>query len=118
MEYKMLLTVPELVALAKKSVSCVSAAQAFTNKDATFIDVREPTEFNASSIDNSLHIPRGILEMTIAKHCPDADMEIYLHCASGGRAALAAEQLQRIGYTNVKAISCQHNDVCQAQKNQ
>ena len=56
--------------------------------------------------------------MTIAKHCPDADMEIYLHCASGGRAALAAEQLQRIGYTNVKAISCQHNDVCQAQKNQ
>ena len=43
-------------------------------------------------------------------------MEIYLHCASGGRAALAAEQLQRIGYKNVKAISCGHDEVCQGTK--
>ena len=114
MDYKMILS----VALAKKSVNCVSAAHAFTNKNATFIDVREPAEFNASPIDNSIHIPRGILEMTIAKHCPDPEMKIYLHCASGGRAALAAEQLQRIGYQNVSAISCQHHDVLQAQKKQ
>lgn len=114
----MILSVPELVAQAKKSVECISAEQAFKNKHATFIDVREPAECSASAVDNSIQIPRGVLEMNIAKHCPDADMEIYLHCASGGRAALAAEQLQRIGYKNVKAISCKHSDVFQAQKNQ
>lgn len=114
----MILSVPELVALAKKSVTCVNATTAYKNKSAVFIDVREPAEFTSSPVANSIQIPRGVLEMNIAKHCPDADMEIYLHCASGGRAALAAEQLQRIGYTNVKAISCKHDDVCQAQKNQ
>ena len=114
----MILSVPELVEQAKKSVTCVSAAQAFANKNATFIDVRELAEFVASPVENSLNIPRGVLEMNIAKHCADADMEIYVHCASGGRATLAAEQLQRIGYKNVKAISSLHNEVCQAQKNQ
>jgi len=114
----MILSVPELVSQAKKSVQCVSAAQAFTQKNATFIDVREPAECANSPVANSLQIPRGVLEMNIAQHCPDSDMEIFVHCASGGRATLAAEQLQRIGYNNVKAISCPHNDVCQAQKNQ
>ncbi|MBA6291068.1 rhodanese-like domain-containing protein [Colwellia sp. MB3u-70] len=114
----MILSVPELVAQAKNSVDCVSAAQAFTHKNATFIDVREPAETAASPVTNSINIPRGVLEMNIAKYCTNADMEIYLHCASGGRATLAAEQLQRIGYNNVKAISCDHNNVCLAQKNQ
>lgn len=114
----MIISVPELITQAKKSVQCVSAAQAFTHNNATFIDVREPAECATSPVENSLQIPRGVLEMNIAQYCPDPDMEIYLHCASGGRATLAAEQLQRIGYKNVKAISCQHNEVCQAQKNQ
>ncbi|TWX73605.1 rhodanese-like domain-containing protein [Colwellia sp. C1TZA3] len=114
----MILSVAELVAQAKNSVDCVSAAQAFTHKNATFIDVREPAETAASPVTNSITIPRGLLEMNIAEYCTDAGMEIYLHCASGGRATLAAEQLQRIGYNNVKAISCDHNKVCLAQKNQ
>ncbi|WP_085296813.1 rhodanese-like domain-containing protein [Cognaticolwellia mytili] len=114
----MILSIPELVAQAKASVECINAEQAYKNKNAIFIDVREPAEFTNSPVENSIQIPRGVLEMNITKHCPNADMEIYLHCASGGRATLAAEQLQRIGYTNVKAISCKHDDVCQAQKNQ
>tara|TARA_R110000744_G_scaffold177017_1_gene295828 strand:- start:15 stop:359 length:345 start_codon:yes stop_codon:yes gene_type:complete len=114
----MILSVQELIALAKKSVNCVSAVQAFTRKNATFIDVREPAETTVSPVESSINIPRGVLEMTIAKHCANAEMEIYLHCATGGRAALAAEQLQRIGYKNVTAISCPHDAVCQAKKNQ
>lgn len=114
----MILSIPDLVALAKKNVTCISAKEAFEDKNATFIDVREPAEFNASPVANSIQIPRGVLEMNIAKHCSNAEASIYLHCASGGRAALAAEQLQRIGYQQVKAISCKHDDVCQAQKNQ
>ena len=114
----MILSVQELVTQAKRSVECVSAAQAYTRKNSTFIDVRELAESNTSPVENSIVIPRGVLEMHIAKHCADANMEIYLHCASGGRATLAAEQLQRIGYKNVKAISCPHSLVLQAQKNQ
>jgi rhodanese-related sulfurtransferase len=114
----MTLSVPELVALAKSNVETVSATTAYANKQAIFVDVRESAEVLNSPIEGSLSIPRGILEMNITKHCPDENTEIYLHCASGGRAALAAEQLQRIGYNNVKAISCKHDDVCQAQKNQ
>lgn len=114
----MILSVPELVAQAKATVTCISAAEAFAKQDVTFIDVREPPEVSISAIKNSLTIPRGLLEMNIVQHCPDPTMEIYLHCATGGRAALAAEQLQRIGYTNVKAISCPHDKVCQAIKNQ
>ena len=116
--FEMILTVPELVAQARTAVSCVSATQAFTHKNAIFIDVREPAETAASPVENSIAIPRGVLEMNIAKYCDDAEMEIFLHCASGGRATLAAEQLQRIGYKNVTAISCQHEDVRKAQKNQ
>ncbi len=111
----MILSVPELVAQAKQTVECVTAVQAFSQNDALFIDVREPAESANSPIKNSINIPRGVLEMNIASHCPDAEKAIYLHCASGGRAALAAEQLQRIGYKNVKAISCGHQEICKVQ---
>ena len=114
----MILSIPELVMLARTSVQCVSAEQAFKDMGATFIDVREPDESSASPVANSINIPRGVLEMNIATHCPNAQTKIYLHCASGGRATLAAEQLQRMGYQNVTAISCQHDIVYQAQKNQ
>lgn len=114
----MLLSVPELVAQAKSSITCVSATHAYSRKNAIIIDVREAGETATSPVANSIAIPRGVLEMNIATHCTDAEVEIFIHCASGGRAALAAEQLQRIGYKNVKAISNSHAEVCQAQKNQ
>lgn len=114
----MILSVAELVAAAKQQVNCISATLAYQDTQATFIDVREPAEVAQSAVANSINIPRGILEMNISKHCPDAETTIYIHCASGGRAALAAEQLQRIGYQKVYAISCKHDDVCAAQKNQ
>jgi phage shock protein E len=113
--FEMILSVQQLVAQAKKSVECVTAKQAFSHKDALFFDVREPEEVAASRVKNSIPIPRGVLEMNIAKHCSDPHREIYLHCASGGRATLAVEQLQRIGYKNVKAISCDHQEICKVQ---
>jgi phage shock protein E len=114
----MLLTVPELVTQAKTSVTCVRATHAYSRKNAIFIDVRETGETATSPVPNSIAIPRGVLEMHIATHCKDPEVEIFTHCATGGRATLAAEQLQRIGYKNVKAISNSHDEVCQAQKNQ
>lgn len=112
----MILTVPELVAQAKTNVTCVNAKDAvnqLTDK-CVVIDVREPAENAQKSIERAVNIPRGVLEMQIGKICNDENTAIYIHCASGGRACLAAEQLQRIGYKNVSAITCPADEVCNA----
>lgn len=110
----MLLKLPELIAKARANVTCISAEQALsqTTTDAVFIDVREPTEFQEKSISCTQNIPRGLLEMQMLQKYPNSEQTIYLHCATGGRACLAAEQLMRIGYTNVHAITCKFDDIC------
>jgi len=104
----MLISLPELVQSACKNIKRLDANAAYTEGRATgiFIDVREPGETAVKSIPGSVNIPRGVLEMKIGELTTDAEAPIYLHCATGGRAALAAEQLQRLGYKNVCAISC------------
>ena len=112
----MLKTVPELIALAKENTHIQTAAQALPECLATkgvLIDVREVDEFKQKSIIEAVNIPRGILEMQMLKQFPDENTPIYIHCATGGRAALAAEQLQRIGYKKVTAISCHFKDIYQ-----
>ena len=105
----MLKTLPELVAEARAHLRCLDAETAIgeikANKG-TIVDVREPVEVSATPAPHSVNIPRGILEMKVEQVIPDADHPIYLHCASGGRATLAAEQLHRLGYTNVSVITC------------
>jgi phage shock protein E len=54
--------------------------------------------------------------MNITNFTTNESHAIFLHCATGGRASFAAEQLTRLGYTNVSAIICPHNDVSNAQK--
>lgn len=115
----MLKTIPELVSEVRQNIQTTSAKDAYIfSKDekSLFIDVREPQEVIESPVANSINIPRGMLEMSIAKHCTDESCQIFLHCASGGRATFAAEQLLRLGYQKVSAIICSHNDVCSAQK--
>ena len=104
-----MLSVPELVKLASKGVRRIDANTAFKEcrtNDGIIIDVREPGEVSTSPTKANVNIPRGVLEMKISELCNTPDKAIYLHCATGGRATLAAEQLLRIGYTNVNAISC------------
>jgi len=54
------------------------------------------------------------LTQLISEIAPGASTPIYLHCATGGRACLAVEQLTRLGYQNVTAISCPIDSVCMA----
>lgn len=79
------------------------------------IDVREPGEYAAGHIATAVNMPRGVLEMKIDQH-PDvagqadamqqiAQEPLYLICRSGGRSALAAESLTRMGFDKVKVIS-------------
>ena len=104
----MLKTLPELIAQAKANINTVTAEQALKsyNENTLLIDVREPAEHQQKSIVDAINIPRGILEMQMLKNSPDELKEVYLFCAVGGRAVLAAEQLSRLGYQNVFAITC------------
>lgn len=79
------------------------------------IDVREPGEYAAGHIAQAVSIPRGVLEMKLDQH-PDvagqsdamqklAAEPLYLICRTGGRSALAAESLQRMGFDKAKVIS-------------
>ncbi len=113
----MLKTIPEVVAEAKKNLITVSAIEA-VNKckelNGLIIDVREPAEFAQKSASGVNNIPRGLLEMKMLQLHPDAELAIFIHCATGARAVFSAEQLKRVGYTNVSVITCQLDDICAA----
>ena len=65
------------------------------------VDVREQDEFAAGHIPGARHLGKGVIERDIEKTIPELDAEIVLYCGGGFRSALAADNLQRMGYTNV-----------------
>ena len=68
------------------------------------IDVRDGDETDAGRIPEAKNISRGTLEIEIEEIAPDLSTPIICYCGGGGRSALAAESLQRMGYTNVSSI--------------
>ena len=114
----MLKSIPELIAEARTELRCLEAALAVAEakeRSGVIIDVREPAEVQQSPAPDSVNMPRGILEMKVLEHVLEADIPLYIHCASGVRATLAAEQLQRLGYEQVTVITCPVDQVCAAQ---
>lgn len=70
------------------------------------LDVREQEEWEASAhIPGADFLSKGVIERDIVSECPDIDREIILYCRDGYRSALAADNLRRMGYTNVKSIA-------------
>ncbi len=69
-----------------------------------FVDVREDHEYAADRAAGARHIGRGVLERDIEALIPDKDAEIVLYCGGGFRSALAAESLQKMGYSNVASM--------------
>lgn len=65
------------------------------------IDVREESEWSAGRIPGAVHLAKGVIERDIEKHFPERHVELILYCGGGYRSALAAENLQRMGYTRV-----------------
>ena len=65
------------------------------------VDVREESEFAAAHIPGAIHLGKGVIERDIEKTIPDPDASIVLYCGGGYRSALAALNLQIMGYTNV-----------------
>ena len=65
------------------------------------IDVREESEYARDHLPGAAHLGKGIIERDIEARVPDTSAEIVLYCGGGFRSALAADNLQKMGYTNV-----------------
>ncbi len=65
------------------------------------VDVREESEFAKDHLPGAIHLGKGIIERDIEARVPDLNAEIVLYCGGGFRSALAADNLQKMGYTNV-----------------
>lgn len=65
------------------------------------IDVREESEYANGRIPGAVHLAKGIIERDIEKVFPEPDTPLILYCGGGFRSALATDNLQKMGYTNV-----------------
>jgi len=65
------------------------------------IDVREESEYAKDHLPNAIHLGKGIIERDIEERAPDPNAEMILYCGGGFRSALAAENLQKMGYAQV-----------------
>jgi rhodanese-related sulfurtransferase len=81
----------------------VDAVKARMDRGETFVlvDVREESEFAKDHLPGAIHLGKGIIERDIEARVPELNTEMVLYCGGGFRSALAADNLQKMGYTNV-----------------
>ncbi len=77
----------------------------FELRDFELVDVREDREWDAGRMKGARHLGRGVLERDVEQAIPDKDREIVLYCGGGFRSALAADNLQKMGYRNVRSLA-------------
>lgn len=119
-------TVNDLVAAARRVIHEVDAAglAARSGTASVLIDVREPHEYAAGHLPGAINLPRGVLEFQIDAHpamacttspaLADRTRPLLVYCLSGGRSALAAESLQRLGFTRVESLAGGYRAWCEA----
>jgi phage shock protein E len=98
----------KLVAEAKKHITEISpqdAAAKLNSGKAVVVDVRDKDEWEKEHISGATHISRGTIEFDIEEEVPDHNATIICHCGGGSRSALAAENLKRMGYKNVRSMA-------------
>jgi rhodanese-related sulfurtransferase len=109
-------TTADLVAEARARIREVApAALGSEAAKVVLIDVREPAEYETGHLATAINIPRGVLEFQVDAHPAVANVTepalahrqrpVVVYCRTGGRAALAADSLQRIGFSNVRSIA-------------
>jgi rhodanese-related sulfurtransferase len=81
----------------------VDAVKEKLDRGETFmlVDVREESEYAKDHLPTAVHLGKGIIERDIEAHAPNTDTPMILYCGGGFRSALAADNLQKMGYTNV-----------------
>jgi len=80
-----------------------------------FIDVREAVEWNKSHLPNAVYMGKGVLERDIEAAVPDLNTPMILYCGGGYRSALAAVNLKKMGYTQVKSMDGGFRHWCEAE---
>jgi rhodanese-related sulfurtransferase len=110
-------TIQQLLAEAKSRIREIDAAElrALRARGVPVVDVREPGEFAAGHVPGASSIPRGVLEFEVDGHpavncardpaLAHRDQPIVLYCRSGGRSALAAEALLRLGFAEPLSLA-------------
>jgi len=67
----------------------------------TLVDVREESEWQKDHLPGAIHMSKGVIERDVEQKVPDLNTEMILYCGGGFRSALAADNLQKMGYKNV-----------------
>jgi rhodanese-related sulfurtransferase len=97
-----------LVNDAKKRVKETNVADMKRRMDAgekiVLVDVREESEWAQGHLPGAMHLGKGIIERDIEQRVPDTNAKIVLYCGGGFRSALTADNLQKMGYTNVESM--------------
>ena len=97
----------DLLNEAKKSIREVDQADAqalLQGGGVTFLDVREPDEYEQGALPNAVHLPRGHLEFQVEGKLPDKSAPVVVYCAGGVRSAFATKTLGDLGYTDVQSM--------------
>lgn len=97
----------QLVADAKTRIREISAADAVRRQaaGAMLVDVREADDFAKEHAVGAVGLSKGVIELKIEEHVPDLNAEIICYCGGGSRSALVADNLQKMGYTNVQSMA-------------
>jgi rhodanese-related sulfurtransferase len=97
-----------LVNDAKKRIKETNVADMKRRMDAgekiVLVDVREESEWAQGHLPGAMHLGKGIIERDIEQRVPDTNAKIVLYCGGGFRSALTADNLQKMGYTNVESM--------------
>jgi rhodanese-related sulfurtransferase len=83
----------------------VAEAQQRQARGARLIDVREESEWRAGHAAEAQHLSKGVIERDIEQVVPNKTAELILYCGGGFRSALAADALQKMGYSNVHSMA-------------
>ena len=98
-----------LVKDAKTRIREISADQLGALQKASpspvLLDVREDNEWDKSRIPGAIHVGRGVLDVNIESRVPQKATPIVVYCQGGGRSAVAADVLGKMGYTNVSSLA-------------
>jgi rhodanese-related sulfurtransferase len=75
-----------------------------TKEKIVLVDVREESEFAKDHLPGAVHMGKGVIERDVETKIPDPNTKLILYCGGGFRSALAADNLQKMGYTNVLSM--------------
>jgi rhodanese-related sulfurtransferase len=93
---------------ARKNIKETTVADVKRRMDAgekfLLVDVREESEYANGHLPGAVHMSKGVIERDIEQRVPDPNTKLILYCGGGFRSALAAENLQKMGYANVESM--------------